>query len=531
MKVAFYTLGCKVNQYETQALKEDFARRGFSIGDELGEADIYVINTCTVTNLADRKSRQYIRKMKKQNPESIIAVIGCYAQVSPHEAAAIAGVDLVLGNNEKTSLPEYVETLLSGRHQQSHEGGHKDNHEDNHEGRCENSHDVSHENSHGSIHECNHEGSHVGNHVNIYERNCEDSHENGHEDGYEDSHEDSQGDRLKGNQTKSPFVRILKREDLSEYEESGMITSMESRTRAYIKIQDGCDQFCSYCIIPYARGPIRSRPAREIIKEAESLIEKGFKELILTGINTALYGREAGFSEDCDEVYGIEVIVKLINDLPGDFRIRLGSLEPTVIDASLAERLLKYPRLCHHMHLSLQSGSDRILKAMNRHYDREEYLDIVKALRKADPHYGLTTDVIAGFPGETEEDFSQSKDLIGQVGFVKTHVFPYSKRQGTKAAGMADQIDGTTKKARSSALAGIAEESAKNFLKGTMGTVRKVLFEEYEPARGLISGYSGNFVRVYCEVGDESRAESLINTLQNIKFTELYLDGVKGELA
>ncbi|GAB1476552.1 tRNA (N(6)-L-threonylcarbamoyladenosine(37)-C(2))-methylthiotransferase MtaB [Bacillota bacterium] len=462
LRIAFYTLGCKVNQYETQALKEGFAKRGFTVVDDYEKADVYVINTCTVTNLADRKSRQYIRRMKRLNIHSIIAVIGCYAQVSPEEAAAISGVDLVLGNNEKNSLPDYIERLIRDRQRESKT--------------------------------------------------------------------DDNTEKNRKDYVKSPFVRILKREELAEYEESGIITTMESRTRAYIKIQDGCDQFCSYCIIPYARGPVRSRPAPEIIKEAESLIERGFKELILTGINTALYGQESGAEKNCDEIYGIELVVKQISEIPGDFRIRLGSLEPTVIDASLAERLLKYPKLCHHMHLSLQSGSDRILNAMNRNYDREEYLDIVKVLRRADPHYGLTTDVIVGFPGESEDDFHLSECLVKEIGFVKTHVFPYSKRQGTKAAEMPEQIGSLIKKARISALAGTAEESASAFLKGTLGTVRRVLFEECDPVSGLLSGYADNYVRVYCEVPEGRSAESLINTLQDIRFEGQYSDGIKGEL-
>jgi threonylcarbamoyladenosine tRNA methylthiotransferase MtaB len=449
-KIAFYTLGCKVNQYETQGLKESFMQRGFEITDEHAYADIYVINTCTVTGLADRKSRQYIRRMKRQNPESIVAVIGCYAQVSPEEAAAIAGVDLVIGNNEKNALPDHIEKLLQDRQDKKAEEG--------------------------------------------------------------------------------PYIHILPREELKEYEESGIITSMESRTRAYIKIQDGCNQFCSYCIIPYARGASRSRACQDIVREAKSLLEKGFKELVLTGINTALYGMKDNFEAGETDVYGIEIIVKQLNDLPGDFRIRLSSLEPTVINASLAKRLLKYDKLCHHMHLSLQSGSDRILQAMNRHYGRKEYLEIVKVLREADPNYGLTTDVIVGFPGETEEDFNHSADMIRQVGFLKTHVFPYSKRQGTRAAEMKEQVDPQTKKARSTDLIKIAEASAHDFLNGSIGDIRKVLFEEYDGSVGMVFGYSDNYIKVYSAVYDENHGQSLLNTLKEVKLTEVYRDGVKGDL-
>lgn len=455
MKIAFYTLGCKVNQYETQALKESFLKRGYEIAEEQGEADIYVVNTCTVTGLADRKSRQYIRRMKKQNPESIVAVIGCYAQVNPEEAAAIVGVDLVVGNNEKKALPEYIDELIQKKQMESADGA---------------------------------------------------------------------------------SVHILPREELVEYEENGIITSMESRTRAYIKIQDGCNQFCSYCIIPYARGPIRSRACQDAVNEAKNLIKKGFKELVLTGINTALYGRDKDFSIDKEyeanlkDIYGIEIIVKLINDLPGDFRIRLSSLEPTVIDPLLAKRLLKYDKLCHHLHLSLQSGSDRILKAMNRHYNRTEYLEIVRILREADPHFGLTTDLIVGFPGESTEDFRDSIDMVHRVGFLKSHVFPYSKRQGTKAADLKEQVDPQMKKARSAELIYESEVSAQRFLKGTLGASRRVLFEEYDHELGMISGFSDNYIKVYCPVADERQGHELLNTLRDVTFTEVYQDGVKGYL-
>lgn len=455
MRIAFYTLGCKVNQYETQALKEEFMRHGFDISDSDEEADIYVVNTCTVTGLADRKSRQYIRRVKKLNPESIVAAIGCYAQINPEAAAAITGVDLVVGNNEKTVLPEYIEDLLKEKQR----GG-----------------------------------------------------------------------------VKEVCIRILKTEELTEYKECGSITSMESRTRAYIKIQDGCDQFCSYCIIPYARGPIRSRAPSEILKEAESLLGKGFKELVLTGINTALYGMERDFCggkerhEYIRDVPGIEMIVRMLNELPGDFRIRLGSLEPTVVNAMLVKRLLKYDKLCHHMHLSLQSGSDKILKAMNRHYDRHDYLEIVKVLRDEDEHYGITTDVIAGFPGETEKDFKESIDLIKQVGFLKTHVFPYSDRQGTKARDMKDKVNPKIKKIRSAELTAISEASALNFLKSTIGIKRMVLFEEYDKDTGTASGFSDNYIKVYCQVTDEEQGLKILNTLEKVEFTDTFRDGIKGRL-
>lgn len=453
--IAFYTLGCKVNQYETQALRENFQSRGFqTVGDE-SPADVYVINTCTVTNLADRKSRQYIRKMKRLNPESIIAVTGCYAEVSPDEVSKIEGVDLIVGNKEKYTLPDRIDDLL----------------------------------------------------------------------------------RKSAGELAPDINKNRSAEEMAhEFTGCGPVTAMDSKTRAYIKIQDGCNQFCSYCIIPYARGPIKSRDFEDIVEEAKVLLAKGFKELVLTGINTALYGKEKEFKIErenaniSEEVNGIEIIVKLLNDLPGEFRIRLGSLEPNVIDALLAKRLLKYDKLCHHMHLSLQSGSDRILNSMNRHYNRHEFLEIVKVLRDADEHYGLTTDVIVGFPGETQEDYENSKELVSQVGFLKTHVFPYSERKGTKAADMADMVDPKTKKERAADLIAASDEAASVFLEKAIGSTGKILFEEYDRDDGLVIGYSDNYIKVYCGVSDHKEGEMLVNTLQDVEFAGIYKDGMKGRM-
>lgn len=440
MKIAFYTLGCKVNQYETQALKEKFGALGYEIVNELEYADVYVVNTCTVTNLADRKSRQYIRRMKKVNPESITAVIGCYAQVSPNQVQSMEGVDIVAGTNEKNKLPQYIEEYSKAK-------------------------------------------------------------------------------------KKIAYIKPYK--ELTDYEESGSITEMDSRTRAYIKVQEGCNQFCSYCIIPYARGGIRSRGLTEICNEAKNLIDSGFKELVLTGINTALYGMERkdrGFDDDL----GIETVLQELEKIQGDFRIRLGSLEPTVIQAKNAESLMKYKRLCPHMHFSVQSGSDRILKKMNRHYTRSDYLEIVETLRSYDPAYGLTTDIIVGFPGETEEDFMESVRLVEEVGFLKVHVFPYSLRPGTAAAKMDGQVDSSVKKMRSKLLAETAEESAKRFLRSTLGNTRPVLFEEYEETTGMLTGYTDNFIKVRCKGLGKERAEQLLDSIIPVKLTDLTQEGVYG---
>lgn len=452
MRVAFYTLGCKVNQYETQALKEKFMARGYEIVSEVDYADVYVVNTCTVTNLADRKSRQYIRRMKKVNPESITAVIGCYAQISPDQVQSIEGVNIIAGTNEKNNLPDYVDHFIAQRI-----GGEK------------------------------------GKLVSEFPQ----------------------------------ISHIRPYDELSEYEETGLITTMDSRKRAFIKIQEGCNQFCSYCIIPYARGGIRSRAIEDIRAEANKLIQSGFKELVLTGINTALYGMEDRSQENRQ---GIGKVIHELDLLPGEFRIRLGSLEPTVINAKKAKALLDYQKLCPHMHLSAQSGSDRVLEKMNRHYSKQEYLEIVETLRKQDKWYGLTTDIIVGFPGETDEDFQETLDLVEQVGFLKVHVFPYSKRPGTVAATMDGQISDELKRQRSKALMAKAEQGAARFLESTLGSERQVLFEEYEEETGLISGFSDNYIKVYCQADHKGQAERLFDQFVTVRFLDLYKEGVNATL-
>lgn len=444
MKAAFHTLGCKVNQYETEALCRQFRQQGYEIVEETEFADVYVINTCTVTGLADRKSRQYIRRMKKVNPESIVAVTGCYVQMKPEEVADIEGVNLTVGINEKHRLIEYIEKFLKERKAQTH---------------------------------------------------------------------------------------VLAYEELNDYEEMGPVTAVEDRTRAYIKVQEGCNRFCSYCVIPFARGNVRSRPVSHILEEAELLLAKGYKELVLTGINTALYGAEAGFSREEGAPDGIEQVIERLDRLPGEFRIRLSSLEPAVVNAEYVKRLLSYEKLCHHLHLSAQSGSDRILKAMNRPYGRQEYLDIVKALRDYEPEYGITTDLIAGFPGETEEDFQDSLRLIEEVGFGRVHAFKYSRRPNTKAAAMEGQIPEPVKKARSQMLMEAGEQACQRFLEQNRGKVRKVLLEEYKEEEHALTGYTDNYIRVYlpAEEGQDSELDGLLNKFRDVRLVEPFLDGMKGE--
>jgi threonylcarbamoyladenosine tRNA methylthiotransferase MtaB len=406
--IAFHTLGCKVNQYETQALRERFAACGYTAVPESERADVYVINTCTVTSLSDRKSRQFIRRARRLNPDGIVAVVGCYAQMRPREVAAMREVDIVLGSAEKGRLPDLVAAFARDREKRA---------------------------------EILPFGADFG---------------------------DARPGAARG------------------------VAGMDARTRAYIKIQDGCDRRCAYCVIPSARGPARSRPADDIVREAEALIDGGYGELVLTGINAALY--DAGGETDAER--GVHTIVGRLNALRGDFRIRLGSLEPTVIDARYVTRLFAYEKLCPSLHLSVQSGSTKVLAAMRRGYARADYLAIVRALRAHDPAYGIGTDFIAGFPGETEADFDDSLSLLEEVDFSRVHVFRFSKRPGVAAAAMPDQTPADVKAARAEKLLRAGERSAAAFLRRNVGAVRLALPERVDPETGLLEGLTENGIRV-----------------------------------
>ncbi len=426
MKVAFHTLGCKVNHYETEAIKEAFVSRGAEIVGEDDFADVYIINTCTVTNIADRKSRQFIRRAKKVNPEAIVIVTGCYAQVASEEVADMPEVDLVIGNGHKSEICGYaMEKLAAVKAVQAAAGI-------------------------------------------------------------------ADGCRAD--------IMVTPRDELTFYEDLGTIRSgSDDMSRAYIKIQDGCDRFCSYCLIPYARGPVRSREADEIIEEVRTLVLAGFREVVLTGINTALYGTEAG--ADCS----LSELLTRLDEMEApdgrDFRIRLSSLEPTVVDKDNVEDIVRHRRLCHHLHLSVQSGSDNVLRSMNRHYTRDDYLDIVKMLRSHDLLFGITTDIIVGFPGETESDFEDTLDIVRQAGFGRTHVFRYSPRRGTAGAAMKDAVPEKTKKNRAEELEALGEATAKSFTEANLGIVHTVLIEEH--CDGYATGYTGNYIKIYIEDPEE----------------------------
>ena len=444
-KVAFYTLGCKVNQYETQAVAESFVRRGYSLAKEGETADIYIVNSCSVTSMADRKSRQFVRRARKENPDAVVILMGCYPQTNPDAADKIEEADIILGTVEKDRAVDLAEEYVKKKERR-----------------------------------------------NLIKESAD------------------YGRPLKRSGSYGMPACPISEES---YRELGEVTGVESRTRAMIKIQDGCNRFCSYCVIPYARGPVRSRPIESVVKEAKTLLEKGYREIVLTGINTALYGTEKGFESSLEE------LVAALDALPGDFRIRLNSLEPTVVDANYLTALLKYEKLAHHAHLSAQSGSDNVLRAMNRHYTSSDYLGMVKALRDIDPHYGITTDIIVGFPGETEDDFEDTLKLVRKVSFIHVHGFPYSVRLYTPAAEM-EQIDPAVKKERNKRLLELADEESKKFMASLIGTVQKVLIEEKE--KGLWKGHADNFAMVYTK--DECRENEFVE----IRITEVFKDGVKG---
>ena len=438
--VSFYTLGCKVNQYETQMLRERFTEAGYFTIDEDAPADIYVVNTCSVTNFADKKSRQHIRQFRRHNPDAIIVVMGCYAQLKPDEVTEIPGVCIVAGTNEKSHIVDYVEDYIAN-------------------------------NRKGSVEK-----------------------------------------------------HIVDYDNISEYEDLGCISAMESRTRAFIKVQEGCDRFCTYCIIPYARGRARSRVPESIIREVSNLLSNGFKEIVLTGINTALYGIDWPDSEGKSRIVEL---VKQISDIPGDFRIRLSSLEPNVVDVEIAEQLIKIEKLCPHMHLSVQSGSDGVLRRMGRRYNMNSYKRIVETLRSSNPLYAITTDIIVGFPQESEEEFNDTLKSVEEIGFSRVHAFKYSVRTGTKAAEMEEQCSDSIKSSRASALNEIAENTTLKFLELNAGTVHRVLFERYNTIDGTIEGYTDNYIKVICEV---KTAENLEGTFADVKLVSAEDGFMTGEV-
>lgn len=410
---SFYTLGCKVNQYETNAMIQKMIEANYEIIDFEKKADVYVVNTCTVTNMSDRKSRQIIRRAKEHNPNAILVVTGCYTQVAKEEVSKIKEIDIMLGNQEKKDI-------------------------------------VSH--------------------IQAYEKKKQES-----------------------------ISNILQEKDFAEFG----ITTYTDKTRAVIKVQDGCDRFCSYCMIPYARGRIRSRNEKEVITEIFEIAKKGIKEVVITGIHLASYGRDSKTS--------LIDLLKQINEIEGIRRIRLGSLEPTLMQKEFIEELVKLEKICDHFHLSLQSGCNETLQRMNRKYTKEEFEEGIKLIRKNFPHASLTTDIIVGFPGETQEEFQETYEFLKKVKFYKMHIFKYSPRKGTKAATMPNQIEGKMKEERSKKLIELSNQNQEKQNSTYIGKEVEVLFEEQEGE--YIKGHTSNYKMVYVKSSDRI----LENTIKKVK--------------
>lgn len=417
-KAALHNLGCKVNAYETEAMQHLLEEAGYEIVPFTQKADVYVINTCSVTNMADRKSRQMLHKAKKNNPDSIVVATGCYVQTSEKEVLNDLSVDIVIGNDRKHDLVRLLDEYSL------------------------------------------------------------------------DSVNDTVDDINDG---KHDFEELF-------------IDQTKEHTRAFIKVQDGCNQFCSYCIIPYARGRVRSRRFENVIAEVERLAANGFKEVVLTGIHLSSYG------VDFEEATGLLELIQAVNAVKGIERIRLGSLEPKIVTEHFASELSKLDKICPHFHLSLQSGCDATLKRMNRKYTTKEYERGCELLRKYFVHPAITTDVIVGFPGETEEEFEQTKAYLEHIHFYEMHIFKYSKRKGTRAAVMPDQIDEQIKAARSEKLIALGHDMSKEFRKFYIGKNEEVLFEEKAVIgdKEYFVGYTKEYVKVAKET-DENLENQIVS--------------------
>ncbi|HHY76898.1 MAG TPA: tRNA (N(6)-L-threonylcarbamoyladenosine(37)-C(2))-methylthiotransferase MtaB [Clostridiales bacterium] len=422
-KVAFYTLGCKVNQYETEAMMEAFENAGYEIVDYDSYADIYIINTCTVTNMGDKKSRQIIRRAMEHNPDAVIAVVGCYSQVAPDEILNIPGVKLVVGTNERSRIVDLVE-----------------------------------------------EAQKTDKKITVV------------------------GD----------IMEVKEFEDMS-------IRNYKSRSRAFIKIQEGCQQYCTYCIIPYARGPVRSRRLESILEEVKLLADAGYLEVVLTGIHVGSYGKDFG------DISLIDVIEK-VHEVEGIERIRLSSVEPMTFDDNFFARLPHLNKLCRHFHLSLQSGCDATLKRMNRKYTTQEYREVVNKLRHIYPDVGITTDLIVGFPGETDEEFEQTVKFIDEISFSGMHIFKFSPRKGTPAAKFKNQVDPKKKEERSKIISEIARKNKEKFMNRMIGKSFRILYEQQvDDSSKFYEGLTDNYIRVITESAYDIKGKIINTELKSVK--------------
>ena len=486
--IAFHNLGCKVNSYELDVMQQIMREKGFEIVPFDQKADIYVINTCTVTNIADRKSRQMLHRAKQKNPEAVVVAVGCYVQTDLEGALKDPAIDLVIGNNRKKDIAQILEEYLSAL--------------------------STGETSDGACGACLADG--------------------------------LAPDKTLGGTT------VLDIAHEKAYEEMQLKTTAE-HTRAYVKIQDGCNQFCSYCAIPLARGRVRSRKEEDILREIRGIVDAGYLEIVLTGIHVSSYGidfarenAKAASKETADasaqggsaptardyrgETHLFDLIEK-IHEVPGLKRIRVSSMEPRIVTPETAKRLAALPKVCPHFHLSLQSGCDATLKRMNRHYTAQQYLESVQALRDAyAPRVpAITTDVIVGFPGETEEEFETTKAFLQKVGFYEMHVFKYSKRKGTRAAVMPDQVSDPVKSERSDVLLALEREQSIAFRKNKLGQTAEVLFEEEKTIGGkpYLLGHTMDYVKVALPIiksAEQPKSGELVPmTLQEFLTEEILL--------
>lgn len=434
-KVALHNLGCKVNAYETEAMQQMLEAAGYEIVPFAPGADIYVINTCTVTNIADRKSRQMIHKAKKMNPNAIVVAAGCYVQAGKEKAEMDMSIDLIIGNNKKQELIPLLEEFQKNR-------------------------------------------------------NCE------------------QG-----------IIDIGRTREYEELE----IDRTEEHTRAYIKVQDGCNQFCTYCVIPYARGRVRSRRTEDVVREVGRLAGSGCQEIVLTGIHLSSYGVDRK-----EEGENLLSLIQAVHRVNGIERIRLGSLEPGIITEEFAAAIAKLPKVCPHFHLSLQSGCTSTLKRMNRRYTAEEYREKCEILRKYYPAPALTTDVITGFPGETEEEFAESRSFVDSIGFYETHIFPYSRREGTKAADMPDQLPEQIKKERCRELIALGKKHRTEYMQHFLGQEKTVLFEEKQTIaeEEYWVGHTMEYLRVGVKTNQNLENKMAVVKIQNILQEEILVGAI-----
>jgi len=425
-KIAFLTLGCKVNSYETEAMQALVTAAGAEIVEFNGVADIYVVNTCSVTNMADRKSRQMLHRAKKKNPDALVVAAGCYAQTAGEDAMKETGIDVIIGNNQKKQIVEILEQYMAG--------------------------------------------------------------------------------------VENKRLEIGKETD---YEELSLDIQIE-HTRAYIKIQDGCNQFCSYCIIPYARGRIRSRNSGDVVEEVKRLAANGYQEIVLTGIHLSSYGRTSYEKMTEESGQPLLELIRQINKVEGIERIRLGSLEPRIITENFVKTLCECKKVCPQFHLSLQSGSDTVLARMNRKYTTKEYADSVEIIKKYYDAPAITTDIIVGFPQETEEEFTETLEFAKRIGFSKIHVFKYSRRKGTVADKMSGQVDEKVKTERSDRLMTLEAALGENYRKQFLGEKELVLFEESAIVDGEICqvGYNERYVRIAART-----TEDLANCIKEVVIT------------